>query len=75
MWLLEANMDVHLYSLLRELGIRAESAAFRGWKALGQFEILPAQRWIEGSKLRKLSFMRDSYERRSSASARCLRDA
>lgn len=34
MWLLDANMDVHLYSLLGELGVKAESAAFRGWTAL-----------------------------------------
>ena len=33
MWLLDANMDVHLYLLLAELGVKAESAAFRGWTA------------------------------------------
>ena len=40
MWLLDANMDVHLYSLLRELGVSAESAAFRGWKALENGQLL-----------------------------------
>jgi hypothetical protein len=33
-WLLDANMDVHLQSLLSSLGVRCESAAYRGWKAL-----------------------------------------
>src|SRR5260221_4905660 len=42
MWLLDANMDVHLYSLLRELGISAESAAFRGWKALENGQLVTA---------------------------------
>lgn len=34
MWLLDANMDVHLFSVLNERGIVCESAAYRGWKAL-----------------------------------------
>ena len=34
MWLLDANMDVHLYTLLSGLGVSCGSAAFRGWKAL-----------------------------------------
>ena len=42
MWLLDANMDVHLYSLLRELGVNAESAAFRGWKALENGQLVSA---------------------------------
>lgn len=34
MWLLDATMDVHLFALLGELGIRCETASYRGWKAL-----------------------------------------
>jgi hypothetical protein len=34
MWLLDANMDVHLVELLRELGISSASATLRGWQAL-----------------------------------------
>ena len=34
MWLLDANMDVHLVTPLSESGIRCESASMRGWKAL-----------------------------------------
>jgi len=34
MWLLDANMDVHLRSLLLEKGIAAESASCRGWATL-----------------------------------------
>ncbi len=42
MWLLDANIDVHLYSLLRELGVSTESAAFRGWKALENGQLVSA---------------------------------
>jgi hypothetical protein len=31
MWLLDANMDVHLVDLLSEFGISCESAIQRGW--------------------------------------------
>ncbi len=34
MRLLDANMDVHLRSLLPEKGIAAESASYRGWATL-----------------------------------------
>jgi hypothetical protein len=34
MWLLDANMDVHLVSLLTGLGISCDTAGNRGWKAL-----------------------------------------
>ena len=34
MWLLDANMDVHLSNLLREFGIPAETTKRRGWQAL-----------------------------------------
>ena len=52
MWLLDANMDVHLAAVLAEFGIRCDTAGNRGWKALTswpQFAIvivdLPQQRW------------------------------
>jgi hypothetical protein len=34
MWLLDANMDVHLLDVLRGLGVAAETAKRRGWQAL-----------------------------------------
>ncbi|HEV2418842.1 MAG TPA: DUF5615 family PIN-like protein [Terriglobia bacterium] len=34
MWLLDANMDVHLAQFLREAGISCETAASLGWKDL-----------------------------------------
>jgi len=34
MWLLDANMDVHLVQTLNELGVSCDTAANRGWKAL-----------------------------------------
>jgi len=34
MWLLDANMDVHLVGMLVELGIQCDTAGNRGWKAL-----------------------------------------
>lgn len=34
MWLLDANVDIHLRSVLLEKGIVAESAAYRGWATL-----------------------------------------
>ena len=42
MWLLDANMDVHLESILRDLGISCETAAARGWKALSNGELVTA---------------------------------
>ncbi len=42
MWLLDANMDVHLVSLLREFGIRCEAATRRGWGALDNGELVAA---------------------------------
>lgn len=35
MWLLDANMDVHLIGVLEELGIACETAAHRGWRHPG----------------------------------------
>ena len=34
MWLLDANMDVHLVSVLADFGVVAEGASRRGWQAL-----------------------------------------
>lgn len=34
MWLLDANMDVHLLSLLQEFGIKVEATTRRGWRGL-----------------------------------------
>jgi hypothetical protein len=42
MWLLDANMDVHLTSILSELGIECETAAHRGWKALSNGQLVAA---------------------------------
>lgn len=42
MWLLDANVDVHLITVLRELGIPCEAAASRGWKALSNGDLVRA---------------------------------
>jgi predicted nuclease of predicted toxin-antitoxin system len=42
MWLLDANMDVHLVDVLSDLGISAATAASRGWKALSNGELVAA---------------------------------
>jgi hypothetical protein len=42
MWLLDANMDVHLASVLEEFGIACETAAHRGWKALSNGQLVAA---------------------------------
>ena len=42
MWLLDANMDVHLAQTLNELGVSCETAANRGWKALSNGELVSA---------------------------------
>jgi hypothetical protein len=42
MWLLDANMDVHLVAVLAELGIRCETAGSRGWRALSNGELVAA---------------------------------
>ncbi|MEK7408263.1 MAG: DUF5615 family PIN-like protein [Acidobacteriota bacterium] len=42
MWLLDANMDVHLLSLLREYGIDCDAATRRGWRALDNGELVAA---------------------------------
>lgn len=42
MWLLDANMDVHLVQTLTELGVSCDTAANRGWKALSNGELVSA---------------------------------
>jgi len=42
MWLLDANMDVHLLSLLSELGVPTEAATRRGWGALDNGALVSA---------------------------------
>ena len=42
MWLLDANMDVHLVQTLNELGVSCDTAANRGWKALSIGELVSA---------------------------------
>ena len=40
MWLLDANMDVHLVEVLRSFGLTCDTAANRGWKALSNGELV-----------------------------------
>jgi hypothetical protein len=40
MWLLDANMDVHIVKLLRELGVNSDTADSRGWKNLQNGELV-----------------------------------
>jgi hypothetical protein len=42
MWLLDANMDVHLVSFLKDFGIGCDTAGNRGWKALSNGELVTA---------------------------------
>ncbi len=42
MWLLDANMDVHLVQTLNELGVSCDTAANRGWRALSNGELVSA---------------------------------
>jgi len=42
MWLLDANMDVHLVSALSGFGISSDTAGNRGWKALSNGELVAA---------------------------------
>jgi hypothetical protein len=47
MWLLDANVDVHLAPLLKQWGVPCDTAAARGWKALSNGE-LGAAAYAEG---------------------------
>jgi hypothetical protein len=40
MWLLDANLDVHLVELLKDFHIVCDTAANRGWKALRNGELV-----------------------------------
>jgi predicted nuclease of predicted toxin-antitoxin system len=40
MWLLDANMDVHLAETLKRLGLECDTAANRGWKALSNGDLV-----------------------------------
>src|ERR1700737_4042585 len=42
MWLLDANMDVHLVAVLLDLGVSSATAASHGWKALSNGDLLVA---------------------------------
>src|SRR4051794_24655948 len=42
MWLLDANMDVHLVSVLAGFDICSDTAANRGWKALANGDLVKA---------------------------------
>jgi hypothetical protein len=42
MWLLDANMDVHLAPVLTGLGITCDTAGKRGWKTLSNGELVKA---------------------------------
>jgi hypothetical protein len=42
MWLLDANMDVHLAEVLRGLGIPCETAKNRGWRTLSNGDLVAA---------------------------------
>jgi len=42
MWLLDANVDVHLVPFFRERGISCDTAGHRGWKALSKGELVAA---------------------------------
>jgi hypothetical protein len=42
MWLLDANMDVHLASVLTGFGIDCDTAGNRGWKALSNGDLVKA---------------------------------
>ena len=39
MWLLDANMDVHLVALLSDFGIPCDTAGNRGWQALSNGDL------------------------------------
>jgi hypothetical protein len=42
MWLLDANLDVHLNELLNSLRIESDTAENRGWKALRNGDLVAA---------------------------------
>lgn len=42
MWLLDANMDVHILDVLSELGVPCDSAIRRGWRELANGDLVSA---------------------------------
>ena len=42
MWLLDANMDVHLVATLSDFGVASDTAANRGWEALSNGQLVAA---------------------------------
>jgi hypothetical protein len=42
MWLLDANMDVHLVGVLADFDVSSATAASRGWKALSNGDLVAA---------------------------------
>ena len=40
MWLLDANVDVHLAPILKRWGIACDTVAHRGWRALSNGELV-----------------------------------
>jgi predicted nuclease of predicted toxin-antitoxin system len=42
MWLLDANVDVHLAAVFQERGINCDTVARRGWKTLSNGELVAA---------------------------------
>lgn len=42
MWLLDANMDVHLVSVLNEFNSSCDTAGKRGWKSLSNGDLVKA---------------------------------
>jgi len=42
MWLLDANMPLHLVALLKELGVEADSAVARGWNTYSNGRLVEA---------------------------------
>jgi len=47
MWLLDANVDVHLAPILKQRGLTCDTVARRGWKALSNGELV-ARAFSEG---------------------------
>jgi hypothetical protein len=42
MWLLDANMDVHLVSVLNDFGVACDAAGNRGWTSLKNGDLVMA---------------------------------
>jgi len=42
MWLLDANLDIHLLELLQRLGVNCDAAENRGWKSLRNGDLVSA---------------------------------